>query len=555
MDRPWLAQYPDGVPADLAPHSYRSLVDVLEESFERFAASPAFYFMDATLTYRRLDRASRAFAGYLQSLGLAKGDRVMLMMPNVPQYPVALAGALRAGMTVVNANPLYTPCELEHLLTDSGARVAVVLQDVAEALAACQGATGLEHVVVTTIGDAFPWYKGWVVDLVRTRKGGKTTPMVEGAAAWRSALRRGRAKGLSPVEIGPEDVALLQYTGGTTGAPKAATLLHRNVIANTLQAELWFEPAMKTTPAGEQRTFVCALPLYHIFGFTVSMMLALRTGGVNILIPNPRDLPALFKELGRRPFHLFPAVNTLFAAIARHPRAKTVDWSSLKLSVGGGMTVQPKTAELWQDLTGTPICEGYGLSETSPVISCNSTSPAAFTKCVGLPLPSTEMAIVDDDGRRLGVGEKGEIVVRGPQVMPRYWNDPEETAAAMLPDGFFRTGDIGVMDETGHFCIVDRKKDTINVSGFTVHPSEIEAVVLKMPGVVEAAAVAMPHEVSGEAVRLVVVTSDPTITASSVKAFCRTDLTGYKRPHVVEFRDELPKSGVGKVLRRMLRDV
>ncbi|WP_185984290.1 long-chain-fatty-acid--CoA ligase [Aureimonas mangrovi] len=555
MNKPWLQNYPEGVPAELPEIPYRSLSELLQEAFGRHGEKPAFKFMGRTMTYRELDEASRVFAAYLQSTGLQPGDRVALMMPNVLQYPVAVAGVLRAGMVVVNTNPLYTPRELEHQLKDSGAKAIVILENMAKTLEACRSKVPVEHVVVASVGDMLPAVKGFVVNLV-LRHVKKMVPAfsLPGSITWKEAMGRGKGARFTPVETGPEDVAVLQYTGGTTGVSKGATLTNSNVVSNVLQAEAWHEPAMSLIETEEQPNTVCALPLYHIFGFTVNMMLAGRTGGCNILIINPRDIPAVIKELKAHKFHLFPAVNTLFGAIARHPDAKTVDWSTLKLSVGGGMAVQPATAKLWLETTGCPICEGYGLSETSPVATCNVVTSTAFTGTIGFPVPSTEAKIIDEDERELPQGERGEIVIRGPQVMKGYWNRPEETAKVFTHDGFFRTGDIGTIDERGAIKIVDRKKDMINVSGFNVYPNEIEEIVTHMPGVVEAAAVGIEDENSGEAVKLYVVRSDPSITEEQVKAYCRENMTGYKRPKAVEFRDELPKTGVGKVLRRALRD-
>jgi long-chain acyl-CoA synthetase len=555
MEKPWLQHYPAGVPAELEAFPYRSLAELLDEAFTRNGDKPAFHFLGGTMSFREVDEASRAFAAYLQSLGLKKGDRVSLMMPNVFQYPIAVAGVLRAGMVVVNTNPLYTPRELAHQLKDSGAKALVILENMAHTFQACRAETPVEHVIVASMGDMLPTLKGHIVNFV-VRRVKKMVPAYDlpGAVTFKQAMAKGRAAQFRPEQSERDDVAVLQYTGGTTGVAKGATLTHGNIIANVLQSELWNQPALRDLKPGEQQLTVCALPIYHIFGFTVNMMLSMRTGGCNILIPNPRDIKATLKELKKYRFHSFPAVNTLFGAIARHPDAKQVDWSGLKLSVGGGMAVQAATAELWRKTTGSSICEGYGLSETSPSASCNPTDATEFSGTIGMPLPSTEFRIVDDEGRALPMGERGEIAIRGPQVMIGYWNRPDETARVMTQDGFFRTGDIGVMDERGYFRIVDRKKDMINVSGFNVYPNEIEEVATRMPGIIEAAAIAITDDNSGEAVKLFVVASDPAITAEAVKAFCKDNLTGYKRPREVVFRDELPKSGVGKVLRRELRD-
>ena len=555
MPQPWLQHYPEGVPAELPPFPYSSLGELLDEAFAKHGDAAAFHFMGWTMSYRQLDENSRRFAAYLEALGLKPKDRVALMMPNVPQYPVAVAGVLRAGMVVVNTNPLYTPRELAHQLNDSGAKALVILENMAGTYEACRAETKVEHVVLASLGDMLPTVKGFIVNLV-VRKVKKLVPAfsLPGAVRFGEAMRAGKNARFTEVDTGLNDVAVLQYTGGTTGVSKGATLTHANVIANVLQSEVWNQPAMDKVAAGVQPTTVCALPLYHIFGFTVNMMLSMRTGGANILIPNPRDIPATLKALKPHKFHSFPAVNTLFGAIARHPDAGSVDWSHLKISLGGGMAVQRATADLWRKTTGCAICEGYGLSETSPSASCNPTDSMEYTGTIGMPLPSTDMRIVGDDGSELPLGERGEIAIKGPQVMAGYWNRPEETAKAMTADGFFRTGDIGVMDERGYFTIVDRKKDMINVSGFNVYPNEVEEVVTRMPGIVEAAAVAMPDDNSGEAVKLYVVRSDPSITAEEVRAYCKDNLTGYKRPREVAFKDELPKTNVGKVLRRELRD-
>ncbi|MEN3792719.1 AMP-binding protein [Fulvimarina sp. MAC3] len=554
MNAPWLQHYQEGVPRELPPHSYESLADLLDEAFKKHGDVTAYSLMGSEMNFSELDEKSRHFAAYLQSIGLKKGDRIALMMPNVFAYPVAVAGALRAGLTVVNTNPLYTPKELTHQLKDAGARAIVVLENMAKTVETCKAQTPLEHVIVTTIGDLQSTVKRFVTNLV-VRKIKKMVPDYDlpDAISFIDALKKGGAATFKPMPGKIDDVAVLQYTGGTTGVSKGAALTHGNIISNVLQVELWFKPALTQIKPGDTVTMVCALPLYHIFGFTVNMMLCMRMGGSNILIPNPRDLPALLKALKGKTFHTFPGVNTLFGAIARHKDAKSVDWSPLLLSVGGGMAVQKKTAEMWEELTGNSICEGYGLSETSPVASANHTFGTKYTGTVGLPLPGTEMAILSEDGEKLPQGDEGEIAVKGPQVMAGYWERPDETAKVMTADGFFRTGDIGVMDENGWFRIVDRKKDMINVSGFNVYPNEIEDVVASMPGIVEAAAVAIPDENSGEAVKLVVVREDPTIDEEAVKAYCRENLTGYKRPRVVEFRDELPKTNVGKVLRRELR--
>ena len=554
-ERPWLASYPPGVPPDIDPAQYRSLVQLIEESFRKFADRPAYAFMGKELTYAQTDALSRAFAAYLQGLGLAKGDRVAIMMPNVPQYPVAVAAILRAGFVVVNVNPLYTPRELEHQLKDSGAKAIVIIENFANTLQQCIASTPVKHVVLAAMGDLLGLLKGGIVNYV-VRNVKKMVPAynLPGAVRFNDALKQGQRGALKAVDIQPDDVAVLQYTGGTTGVSKGAVLLQRNVIANVLQSEAFNLPVMAKVPAGEQPTTVCALPLYHIFAFTVCMMLSMRTGGKLILIPNPRDLPAVLKELAQHTFHSFPAVNTLFNGLVNHPDFGKVDWSHLKVSVGGGMAVQGAVAQKWLEKTGCPICEGYGLSETSPSASCNPVTSKEYTGTIGVPLPSTLMKCIDDNGIEVPLGQAGEIAIKGPQVMAGYWQRPDETAKVMTPDGFFKTGDIGVMDERGYFKIVDRKKDMVLVSGFNVYPNEVEDVVAKLEGVLECAVVGVPDEKTGEAVKLVIVKKDPNLTEQQVRDYCRANLTGYKQPRVVEFRTELPKTPVGKILRRELRD-
>ena len=554
-DRPWLGAYPQGVPADINVDQYPSLVHLMEESFGKFASRPAYSFMGKELSYAQVDSLSQAFAAYLQGLGLVKGDRVAIMMPNVPQYPVAVAGILRAGMVVVNVNPLYTARELEHQLKDSGAKAIVIIENFAHTLEHCIVHTPVKHVVLAAMGDLLGLLKGSIVNYV-VRNVKKMVPAfnLPQAVRFNEAIARGTKGSFKRPELKADDVAVLQYTGGTTGVSKGAVLLHRNVIANALQSEAWNDPVMKQVPAGEQPTSVCALPLYHIFAFTVNMVLGLRTGGKVILIPNPRDLPAVLKELSKHTFHSFPAVNTLFNGLANHPDFNTVNWKNLKVSVGGGMAVQGAVAKLWLDKTGCPICEGYGLSETSPSASCNPVTTTTFTGTIGVPLPNTWMKCVDDDGKEVPQGQAGEIAIKGPQVMAGYWQRPDETAKVMLPDGYFKTGDIGIMDERGFFKIVDRKKDMVLVSGFNVYPNEVEDVVAQLPGVMECAVVGVPDEKSGEAVKLVIVKKDAALTEAQVRDFCKENLTGYKQPKIIEFRTELPKTPVGKILRRELRD-
>ena len=554
-ERIWLKHYPEGVPADIDASQYPSLVALMDESFKKFADRTAYSFMGKDVSYAETDAQSRAMAGYLQSLGLARGDRVAIMMPNVPQYPATVAGILRAGYVVVNVNPLYTARELEHQLKDSGAKAIVIIENFGATLQKCIANTAVKHVVLASMGDRLGLIKGAIVNYV-VRKVKKLVPdfSLPGAVRYNDAIAKGQRAPFTAPPIGPDDVAVLQYTGGTTGVAKGAVLLHRNLIANVLQSEAWNDPVMKQIPAGEQPTGVCALPLYHIFAFTVNMMLSLRNGGKTILIPNPRDLPAVLKELSKHKFHSFPAVNTLFNGLANHPDFNTVDWSHLKVSVGGGMAVQGAVAKLWLEKTGCPICEGYGLSETSPSATCNPVTSKEFTGTIGLPIPSTYIAILDDDGREVPLGQPGEIAIKGPQVMAGYWQRPDETAKVMTEGGYFKSGDIGIMDERGYTKIVDRKKDMILVSGFNVYPNEIEDVVAAMPGVLEVAAVGLPDEKMGEAVKLVIVKKDPGLTEDAVRQFCHDNLTGYKRPRIIEFRGELPKTPVGKVLRRELRD-
>ena len=554
-DRPWLSSYPQGVPADIDASHYPSLVALMEESFSKYADRTAYSFMGKDISYGETDKQSKAFAAYLQGLGLVKGDRVAAMMPNCPQYPIAVAAILRAGLILVNVNPLYTPRELEHQLKDSGAKAIIIMENFGTTLQQCIASTPIKHIVLASMGDRLGFLKGALVNYV-VRNVKKLVPhfSLPGAVRFNDALDTGASGSVKPVAIGPDDVAVLQYTGGTTGVSKGAVLLHRNVIANVLQSEAWNEPAMAKVPANEQPTGVCALPLYHIFAFTVGMMLSMRTGGKLILIPNPRDIPAVLKELSKHTIHSFPAVNTLFNGLANHPDFNTVNWKNLKISVGGGMAVQAAVAKLWLEKTGCPICEGYGLSETSPSTTCNPTNSTAYTGTIGLPLPGTWLKLLDDEGNEVPLGERGEIAIKGPQVMAGYWQRPDETAKVMTPDGYFKSGDIGVVDERGYFKVVDRKKDMILVSGFNVYPNEVEDVVALIPGVLECAAVGVPDEKTGEAVKLVIVKKDPSLTEAQVREYCRANLTGYKQPRIVEFRTEMPKTPVGKILRRELRD-
>ena len=554
--RVWLDSYPEGVPTDIDASQYDSLVGLMADSFAKYADRTAYSYMGQDISYAQTDVASQALAAYFQSLGLEKGDRVAIMMPNVPQYPVAVAAILRAGLVVVNVNPLYTPRELEHQLKDSGAKAIVIIENFAITLQKCIAETQVKHVVLCAMGDMLSWPKGALVNfVVRNVKNLVPSFDLPGAVKFNQAVHRGKDASFVKPVVKCDDIAVLQYTGGTTGVSKGAVLLHRNVIANLLQSEAWNDPVMKRVPANEQPTSVCALPLYHIFAFTVNMMLGLRTGGKNILIPNPRDLPAVLKELSKHTFHSFPAVNTLFNGLANHPGYDKVNWSNLKVSVGRGMAVTSAVAALWLEKTGCPICEGYGLSETSPSASCNPTTSTQFTGTIGVPLPSTFMKLLDDEGNEVTeLGQPGEIAIKGPQVMAGYWQRPDETARCMTADGYFKSGDIGICDAKGFFKIVDRKKDMILVSGFNVYPNDVEETVSLCPGVLECAAVGVPDEKTGEAVKLVIVKKDPKLTEEQVRTYCRTNMTGYKQPKVIEFKTELPKTAVGKILRRELRD-
>ena len=554
MERIWLANYPAGVPAEIDPDAYANVPQLLERSFTAYAGQPAYAFMGRRTTYAQWSQQSRALAAYLQSLGLNKGDRVAVMMPNVPQYPATVAAILRAGLVVVNVNPLYTPRELEHQLKDSGATAIVILENFAHTLQRVIAQTAVRHVVVANMGETLGFPLGAVVNyVVRHKKRLVPAWSLPGSVCWKQAVRLGAGLGFEPPPIGAQDVALLQYTGGTTGLAKGATLTHRNIVANILQSGAWYGPALKQLRKDVQINTVCALPLYHIFAFTVVMMLTAYEGGMIILIPNPRDLGGTIKELSRYELHSFPAVNTLFNALLNHPDFDKVDWRTLKLCVGGGMSVQEAVAQRWLERTGCPICEGYGLSETSPSAICNPTNTDRYSGTIGMPLPSTELALVDDDGREVAPGLPGEIALRGPQVMRGYWNRPDETASAFTADGFLRTGDIGEIDARGYVRIIDRKKDMILVSGFNVYPNEVEAVAVMHPGVLEAAAIGVPDPHSGEAVKLFVVRKDPALTEQQLRDFLHEQLTGYKRPRHIEFRDELPKTPVGKILRRELR--
>ncbi|SHN44856.1 long-chain acyl-CoA synthetase [Duganella sacchari] len=551
MDKIWLKSYPEGVPAEIDNTQYRSVTHLLEESFRKYADRNAFVCMDKFLTYGELDQLSQKMGAWLQSKGLQPGARVAIMMPNVLQYPVAMAAVLRAGYTVVNVNPLYTPRELQHQLVDSGSEVIIVLENFATTVQQVLPQTPVKHVIVASMGDLLGGLKGTLVNFV-VRHVKKMVPAftLPGSVSFKQVLAEGGRLSLQPVKLGHDDIAFLQYTGGTTGVSKGAILLHRNVISNVLQNEAWLQ--FKQSP--EQIVFVCALPLYHIYSLTISAFMGMRMGGLNLLIPNPRDIPGFVKELAKYRVAVFPAVNTLYNALLNNADFAKLDFSSYSVCNGGGMAVQKAVADRWLKVTGTPIIEGYGLSETSPVATANRVDIKEFTGTIGLPIPSTEVAILDDDGNPLPLGSTGEIAIRGPQVMAGYWNRPDETAKSMTADGFFKTGDVGIMDEKGFTRIVDRKKDMIIVSGFNVYPNEVEGVVAAHPGVLEVACIGVPDKNSGEAVKLFVVRKDPNLTAEELLDFCKHELTAYKKPKYIEFRDELPKTNVGKILRRQLRD-
>ena len=558
MTTPWIDHYPPGVPPVAQINAYSSLTELLESAFRQHARRDALCCMDSRLTFRDVDELSTAFGAWLQRLELAQGTRVALMMPNVPQYLVAMAAVLRAGYVVVNVNPLYTARELEHQLKDSGAQVIVVLENFAHTVEEVLARTEVRHVVLASMGELLGFWRGRLIDFavrhVRKMVPEFALPMSGGRTVTRftEVLAHGSKLPLRRVEVRPDDVAFLQYTGGTTGVSKGATLLHRNVVANIMQCEAWFKPMLDRV-GDQQLTIVCALPLYHIFALTICALMGAHFGAMNLLIPNPRDIPGLVRTLSKHRVNMFPAVNTLFNALANDPDFARLDFSGLVVSNGGGMAVQRATAEKWLKITGCPVVEGYGLSETSPVATSNRLDTTEFTGTIGLPVPSTDIAIRDDAGHDLPLGISGEICIRGPQVMAGYWNRPDETANVMTADGFFKSGDIGIMDERGYVRIVDRKKDMILVSGFNVYPNEIEQVVSLHPGVLECAVVGVLDDKSGEAVKLFVVKADGTLSEDDLSNFCKDNFTAYKRPKYIEFRDDLPKSNVGKILRRELR--
>ncbi|MFZ4692488.1 MAG: long-chain-fatty-acid--CoA ligase [Burkholderiaceae bacterium] len=555
MDKFWIKSYPAGVPAEIDYTRYRSLVHLMDEAFSKFAQRNAYVCMDRFLTYAELDVMSKKLGAWLQAQGLAPGARVALMMPNVLQYPIAIAAVLRAGYTVVNVNPLYTPRELEHQLKDSGAEAIVILENFAHTLEKVIANTSIKIAVIASMGDLLGGLKGSLVNFV-VRNIKKMVPAysLPNAIRFNSVLGEASNMTLRPVELGHDNIAFLQYTGGTTGLSKGAMLSHRNVIANLMQNEAWLQPALDKEPKLESLTFVCALPLYHIFALTICCLMGTRIGGLNILIPNPRDIPGLVKTLSKYRFNMFPAVNTLYNGLLNNPDFAKIDFSMLKLCNGGGMAVQKAVNDRWRAVTGKSIVEGYGLSETAPVATANAADAVEFTGTIGLPIPSTEIAILDDDARPVPLGQPGEIAIRGPQVMVGYWQRPEETKQVMTADGFFKSGDIGFMDEKGYVTIVDRKKDMVLVSGFNVYPNEVEGVVAMHPGVLECAVVGVPDANTGEAVKLFVVRRDPELSKEALMAYCHDELTAYKRPKIIEFRDQLPKTNVGKILRRELRD-
>lgn len=554
MDKFWLKSYPPGVPAEIDFTQYQSLVELLEESFRKYAARKAYACMGKSITYAEVDGMSRKVGAWLQSKGLKKGARVAIMMPNVLQYPVVMAAILRAGYAVVNVNPLYTPRELEHQLSDSGAEAIFILENFATTLEQVIAKTQVKHVVVASMGDMLGGMKGMIVNFV-VRNVKKMVPAfsLPNAVRFNQVLSAAGALSFMPVALTHQDVAFLQYTGGTTGVSKGATLLHKNVLANILQNEAWLLEGKSADSIGE-KVIVCALPLYHIFALTVCSLLGNRIGAMNLLIPNPRDIPGFVKELANYKVNIFPAVNTLYNGLLNNPDFAKLDFSGYEICSGGGMAVQKAVADKWLKVTGCAIAEGYGLSETSPVATGNPVDTKEFSGTIGLPIPSTEIAILDDDGNPLPLGQAGEIAIRGPQVMAGYWNRPEETAKSMTADGFFKTGDVGIMDFRGYTTIVDRKKDMILVSGFNVYPNEIEGVVAMHPGVLECACIGVPDANSGEAVKLFVVRKDPSLTVDQLMDYCKAQFTGYKKPKYIEFRMELPKTNVGKILRRELRD-
>jgi long-chain acyl-CoA synthetase len=556
QDKPWLKSYPDGVPHQVDESQFESLNDLFAQSFAQYGSRLAFDCMGKKITYKELDELSWQFAAYLQSQGLSKGDRIALMMPNLLQNPIALLGSLRAGCVVVNVNPMYTPRELAYQLNDSGADTLVILENFAHVFQSIQDRVRVKHVLVTNVGELMG-LKGHLINwIIRHVKKAVPSWSLSGVTSFQGALQKGKnaRASFAPVSMKGDDIAFLQYTGGTTGVAKGAVLLHRNILANIAQIDAWLEPGLRGLRI-EQLVFVCALPMYHIFALTACCLFGLKAGALNILVTNPRDIAGFVKLLkGLKEFHVFPAVNTLFNALMNHPKFSSIDFSSLLVSIGGGMAVQKSVADRWQKLTGKPIAEGYGLSETSPVVCCNTPLIDGFTGTIGLPLPGTDILILDNEEHAVAIGEPGEICIKGPQLMASYWNRDTETKQSMTVEGYFKTGDIAYMTQDGYVKIIDRKKDTIVVSGFNVYPNEIEEVLAMMPEVLECAAVGVNDGPAGEAVKVFIVRKDLGLTESQVLEYCKTQLTNYKRPKFIEFRSELPKSTVGKILRRELRD-
>jgi len=552
VNKPWLDSYPEGVPAEIDLSDYSSILDIFRQSCGKFGSQTAYVNFDKELSYADLDRLTDHFAAWLQSKGLVKGDRIALMMPNILQYPVALFGAMKAGLVIVNTNPMYTARELKHQLEDSGARAIVVVDNFAHVLQKVCDEVGVEQIITTQIGDLLGFPKNLLTNFV-LKYVKKMVPdfSLPGSTSFNDALKQGSRLSLAPVQFELDDIAFLQYTGGTTGVAKGAMLTHRNLVANMLQAKAWMIPA---GVGQDTEVVITALPLYHIFALTANCLVFMAMGGINILITNPRDMPGFIKELSKVPFTFIPGVNTLFNGMLNEPGFAELDFSTLKGALGGGMAVQRAVAEKWRKVTGTPLVEAYGLTETSPAACINPMDIEGFNGCIGLPISSTECAVMDDAGNLLPQGERGELVVRGPQVMKGYWQRPEATAEVITADGWLRTGDVALMTEDGFFKIVDRKKDMILVSGFNVFPNEIEDVVALHPKVLEVAVIGVPDAKSNEAVKVFVVKSDPSLTEEELRAHCKDQLTGYKRPRHIEFRDDLPKSNVGKILRRELRD-
>lgn len=555
MEKIWLKSYPTSIPADIDTNRYQNVVELLEESYRRYAQRTAFISMGREISYKELDTYSMQVAAWLKTTGLNKGSRVAVMLPNVLQYPVVIAGILRAGMTVVNVNPLYTARELEHQLQDCGAEAIFILENFASTLQKVIQHTNIKHTVIASMGDLQGFLKSPIINfMVRTVKKLVPNYSLPGALTFNDVLDSGAVTPYYPQTLYPSDIAFLQYTGGTTGVAKGAVLTHQNLVANILQTEVWMNPALHKQPTIYVPHMVCALPLYHIFSLTVCCLMGARIGATNIMIANPRDVSGMISDISKYPVHIFPGVNTLFNGLLNHKSFKKFNFKELRVTIGGGSAVQQSVADRWVKETGCPIAEGYGLSETSPVAACNLSVLDAYTGTIGLPMPSTEIALLDDDENPVALGEQGEICIRGPQVMQGYWNRPDETAHVMTKDGFFKSGDIGIMNDKGFIKIVDRKKDMILVSGFNVYPNEIENVVTQHPDVAECACVGVADDNSGEAVKIFVVRKNQSLTKDDILSFCKQHLTGYKKPRHIEFRDSLPKSNIGKVLRRELRD-